>query len=129
VEAEFFPACRKYFSSRVEIVLSLDMIRDMYNWKQLFAGLAISIVITLSSVPLIHVDFSSSSSSTDYCTTAHGKSESGCKEDKAHHCVWCVSRAVPGMCYDDESAHQLPPSVFKCDFVTTESEAEELETA
>ena len=95
----------------------------------MIAGIGIAAVIILSSVPLIKFEDFSNAQSADYCTTAHGKSQAECKGDKAHHCVWCISRAVPGMCYDEESAHQLPPSVFKCDFTTDDSDPEQLETA
>jgi hypothetical protein len=91
-------------------------ILNMYNWKHLLAGVGIATVIILSSAPLIWLDEINTGVSVDLCTSAHGKVESECKADKEHHCVWCVSRAVPGMCYDESSAHQLPPSIFKCDF-------------
>ena len=98
----------------------------MYNWKHAIAGIGIAAVIILSSVPLIIIPDDAGLGSVDFCTAEHGKNEGACKGDKDHHCVWCISRAVPGMCYDDSSARNLPPSVFKCDFTV---ETEPLEAA
>ena len=56
----------------------------------------------------------------EYCTTTHKTDESGCKADKAHTCVWCMAKAVPSMCYDENIAKQLPRSVFKCEFSSFE---------
>jgi hypothetical protein len=90
------------------------------NLRYLFAGIGIAAVIILSSVPLIRYEELHGKDSVgfeaDFCTAKHEKQESECKADREHHCVWCISRAVPGMCYDEESAHKLPPSVFKCEF-------------
>lgn len=83
-------------------------------------GLGIAAVIILSSVPLIvheeKPELVQSAPDVDYCNGKHGKNQSECKADKEHHCVWCVSRAVAAQCFDENSAHMLPPSVFKCEF-------------
>jgi hypothetical protein len=34
-------------------------------------------------------------------------------------CTWCKSAAVPSACYAQSDAHKLPPSVFKCDNLTS----------
>ena len=123
------PASAKIFSFVTKISAAHMNALEMYNWKHLLAGIGIASVIILSSVPLIVVDDRSLQTSVDYCTATHGKAESDCKGDKEHNCVWCISRAVPGMCYDESSAHQLPPSVFNCDFNFDGLEGEKLETA
>lgn len=100
----------------------------MYSWKHVACGLGIAAVMILSSVPLVRLDAESGEPASDFCTAKHGKHEAECKADKEHHCVWCVSRAVSPMCFDEESAKQLPPSVFKCDFNTLVTEESHLET-
>lgn len=93
----------------------------MINLKTLVPGLAIAMVIFLSSVPLIRLGSDiSEPDGKEYCTATHHSDESGCKADKANDCVWCLARAVPSMCYDLEVAKQLPHSVFKCDFPSTD---------
>lgn len=99
----------------------------MYSWKHLVAGFVVAAIIIISSVPLISFDSSRFDPSSDFCTAKHGKNEAECKADKAHHCVWCISRAVASMCFDEQSAKQLPPSVFKCEYPAQLEEAD-LET-
>lgn len=87
----------------------------MVTWRQLIGGLGIAAVIIISSTPFVLFDSDSWDPSTDYCTQTHKKDEAGCRSDKEHHCVWCISRAVAPMCYDESTAAELPPAVFKCD--------------
>lgn len=87
----------------------------MFTWKQILGGLGIAAVIILSSTPFVVLDSDSWDPSTDFCTKTHQKDEAGCRSDKSHHCVWCISRAVASMCYDEATAAELPPAVFKCD--------------
>ena len=84
----------------------------MLNFKVVLGGLGIGAVIILSSIPLVRYE----ESDADYCSATHKVDESGCKKDGDHHCVWCVSRAVPSSCYDEETARKLPHSVFRCEF-------------
>ena len=84
----------------------------MTNWKLVIGGFYIGCVIILSSIPLVQHDAADSSN----CSDLHGSDEEGCKKDASHHCVWCVSRAVHSKCYEEETAKQLPHSVFKCEF-------------
>ena len=83
----------------------------MINWKVVLGGIGIGCVIILSSVPLVRYEEHGS----DFCSANHAD-EAGCKGDSGHHCVWCISRAVPSKCYDEETAKELPHSVFKCEF-------------
>ena len=91
----------------------------MLTWRQIIGGTGIAGVIILSSTQLVVFDPELTDPSSDFCTRTHEKDESSCRADTAHHCVWCISRAVAPMCYDEATAAQLPPAVFKCDLHAT----------
>lgn len=100
-----------------------------HNLKTILAGIAIALVIILSSVPFVKIgDVSEQYQLDGFCTETHQKDEGACKADKEHGCVWCIARAVPSMCYDLETAEELPHSVFKCQFSFKAEVATELKT-
>lgn len=82
---------------------------------QYLAGIGIATVIVLSSIPLVIYEADRLLDDPTYCTLQHKGDRSGCLDDKAHDCVWCVAKAVPSACYNSEIAKGLPHSVFKCE--------------